>query len=96
MNLSEIKAAVLSGRKVHWKSCAYEITTDRHDQWLVVCRSTGGCWGLTWADNTTVNGKPDDFFVAQDLPAHQIQRKLPKTESNHASIALIRADPDRI
>jgi len=64
VNLSEIKAAVLSGKTVHWKSGAYEITTDRHDQWFVVCRSTGGCWGLTWTDNTTVNGEPDDFFVA--------------------------------
>lgn len=48
MTLQEIKSAVLAGQKV---------------QWLVICRETGGCWGLTWADKTTMNGKPWDFFV---------------------------------
>lgn len=63
MTLSEIQAAVLDGQKVHWKTKAYEIIRDKIGQWLVVCRETGGCWGLVWADKTTVNGKPWDFFV---------------------------------
>ena len=63
MNLSEIKAAVLCGYKVHWKSVAYEVIHDKVGQWLVICRSTGGCWGLIQTDNSTVNGKPWDFFV---------------------------------
>ena len=63
MTLSEIQSAVQAGQTVHWKTKAYEIVHDQIGQWLVVCRSTGGCWGLTWADKTTVNGKPWDFFV---------------------------------
>ena len=63
MNLLEIQSAVLSGKMVHWKSGAYEVVHDKVGQWLIVCRSTGGCWGLTWTDNTTVNGAPDDFFI---------------------------------
>ena len=58
MTLQEIQSAVLSGQKVHWQTKAYEIV-----QWLVICRETGGCWGLTWADKKTVNGKPWDFFI---------------------------------
>jgi hypothetical protein len=63
MTLSEIQSAVLAGQKVHWQTKAYEIVHDKIGQWLVVCRSTGGCWGLVWADKTTMNGKPWDFFI---------------------------------
>ena len=63
MTLQEIQSAVLAGQTVHWKTKAYEIVHDKIGQWLVVCRSTGGCWGLVWADKTTMNGKPWDFFV---------------------------------
>jgi hypothetical protein len=63
MTLQEIQSAVLAGQKVHWQTKAYEIVHDKIGQWLVVCRSTGGCWGLVWADGVTVNGKPWDFFI---------------------------------
>jgi hypothetical protein len=63
MTLQEIQSAVLAGQKVHWQTKAYEIIHDQIGQWLVVCRSTGGCWGLVWSDKTTMNGKPWDFFV---------------------------------
>ena len=63
MTLQEIQSAVQAGQTVHWQTKAYEIVHDQIGQWLVVCRSTGGCWGLTWADKKTVNGKPWDFFV---------------------------------
>jgi|688.fasta_scaffold00954_5 hypothetical protein len=64
MKLQEIQAAVLAGKTVHWKTEAYEVVCDSVGQWLIVCRSTKGCWGLTWTDNTTMNGKPEEFFVA--------------------------------
>jgi hypothetical protein len=63
MTLQEIQLAVLAGQTVHWQTKAYEIVHDKIGQWLVVCRSTGGCWGLVWTDKTTMNGKPWDFFV---------------------------------
>ena len=63
MTLQEIQSAVQAGQTVHWKTKAYEIVHDQIGQWLVVCRSTGGCWGLVWADKTTMNGKPWDFFI---------------------------------
>ena len=63
MTLQEIQSAVQAGQTVHWKTKAYEIVHDKIGQWLVICRETGGCWGLVWADKTTMNGKPWDFFI---------------------------------
>jgi len=62
-SLSDIKEAVLSGKTVHWKTEAYRVVHDSVGQWLIVCPSTKGCWGLTWADGVTMNGKPEEFFV---------------------------------
>ena len=49
---------------MHWKTPAYQVVCDSVGQWLIVCRSTKGCWGLTWADGVTMNGKPEEFSVA--------------------------------
>jgi len=62
-SLSDIKGAVLAGKTVHWKTPAYQVICDSIGQWLIVCKSTNGCWGLTWADGVTMNEKPEDFFV---------------------------------
>jgi len=64
MNLDEIKAAVLAGKTVHWASEAYRVIRDSVGQWLIVCDMNGDCTGLTWRDGVTVNGKPEEFFVA--------------------------------
>lgn len=64
MNLDEIKAAVLAGKTVHWASEAYRVIRDSVGQWLIVCDMNGDCTGLTWRDGVTVNGKPEQFFVA--------------------------------
>jgi hypothetical protein len=66
MKLQEIKDAVLDGRTVHWKNHLYRVVCDSIGQWLIVCPSTKGCWGLTWADETTMNGKEEDFFVSPE------------------------------
>lgn len=50
MTLAEIKAAVESGKVVHWGNDGYRVIKDSLGQWLVVCDFTAGCWGLTWAD----------------------------------------------
>ncbi len=62
-SLSDIKEAVLAGKTVHWKTEAYRVVCDSIGQWLIVCQSTNGCWGLTWADGVTMNGAIEDFFV---------------------------------
>lgn len=67
MTLEQIKNAVLSGNTVHWKTAAYTVIRDSIGQWLVVCPSTRGCWGLTWANGVTLNGEPEEFFVAHEV-----------------------------
>ena len=76
MTLEEIKAAVEAGKTVHWGTLAYRVIKDNLGQFLVQCPSTGGCWGLTWADGKTLNGKPEEFFVAKDACEEVRRREL--------------------
>jgi len=66
VSLSEIKAAVEAGKTVHWASPAYRVIRDSIGQWLIKCSFNGHCWGLTWCDGVTVNGKPDEFWIEEE------------------------------
>ena len=70
MTLEEIKAAVLAGKTVHWMNTGYVVVRDSKDQWLIKFLPNDHCVGLTHRDGTTVNGRPEEFFLAQqtDLP----------------------------
>ena len=63
MTLEQIKAAVEAGHKVYWKNKAYEVIKDSVGQWLIRCNFNDYCIGLTWTDEVTMNGKPEDFFL---------------------------------
>ena len=65
MTLQEIKHAVESGFVVHWATKAYRVVKDDVGQWLIVCDINGHCIGLTWIDGVTMNGEPDEFFIAR-------------------------------
>lgn len=62
MNLQEIKQAIADGKTVHWSNGAYTVIKDNLGQYLIK-HSAGHCIGLTWADETTLNGKEEDFFI---------------------------------
>lgn len=64
MTLAEIKAAVEAGKTVHWSNTGYVVTKDRLGQFLITFSSNGSTIGLTWADGVTMNGKPEEFFIA--------------------------------
>ena len=66
MTLDEIKQAVSDGRTVHWCNPAYTVKLDSIGQWLIAYEGVIGsnCIGLTWSDGTTVNGRPDEFYIA--------------------------------
>lgn len=64
MELDEIKAAVAAGKTVHWKNTLYRVIQDGIGQWLIVCDANNHAIGLTWRDGKTLNGDPEDFFLA--------------------------------
>lgn len=69
MTLTDIKAAVEAGKTVHWSTPAYRVIKGAAGRWLIACTISGGCIGLTWADGVTLNGRPDDFYIAGPQPA---------------------------
>lgn len=72
MTLQEIKDAVESGKTVHWATKAYTVIKDQlsdgKHQWLIGYNDgqrDANYIGLTWRDGVTVNGRPEQFFVAE-------------------------------
>jgi hypothetical protein len=66
MNLAEIKEAIKNRNRVFWKSEIYEILKDINGQYLIKCLPNKSCIGLTWTDETTLNGEEDEFYI-EDL-----------------------------
>jgi len=65
MTLQDIKAAVLAGNTVHWSTTAYAVKySERADDFNIVYTPDGNCIGLTHQDGVTMNGKPEEFFLA--------------------------------
>jgi hypothetical protein len=64
MTLQEIKQAVDAGNRVHWSNAGYVVTHDRLGQYLITFLQNGSAIGLTNRDGTRLNGKPDEFFIA--------------------------------
>lgn len=66
MTLSEIKAAVIAGRTVHWKNAGYVVHTDRRQEFYITWDLGGhksNSIGLTHQDGVTLNGKEHEFFI---------------------------------
>ena len=65
MNLQEIKDAVDSGKVVHWSNVAYEVRKNQYGDYYIMYIHNGHMIGLTWMDGTTMNGKPEEFFIGK-------------------------------
>ena len=63
MTLAEIKAAVDAGKTVHWINEGYEVISDGW-RYLIVWVANNNYMGLTHGDGVTLNGKPEEFFIA--------------------------------
>ena len=70
MTLQQIKDAVEAGKTVHWATKAYVVLKDNlrdgSHQWLIAYnrgQRDANYIGLTWTDEVTVNGRPEEFFV---------------------------------
>jgi hypothetical protein len=66
MTLEQIKEAVNKGSKVCWMAPVYEVKKDQKEQWLITCKLNNHSIGLTWADDKTLNGKEEDFFILEN------------------------------
>lgn len=71
MTLEEIKTAVDAGGCVCWKNGAYRVIRDNIGQYLIGYAFTGPrarhYIGLTHADGVTLNGNPEDFYIAESI-----------------------------
>ncbi len=64
MTLEEIKTALDAGNRVHWNNAGYVVTRDRLGQYLITFARNGSTIGLTNQDGSRLNGKPEEFFIA--------------------------------
>lgn len=71
MTMNEIKAAVDAGNRVHWVNSGYVVTRDGLGQYLITFTRNGSAIGLTRRDGTRLNGKPDEFFIAESVEVLQ-------------------------
>lgn len=65
MNVNEIKSAIRAGKRVFWKSNAYEVSLDSKGQYLICHRGNGSCIGLYGVDGV-LNGEEQDFFITAE------------------------------
>lgn len=56
----------MAGHTVHWASTAYVVKyAPAIDEFLIYCLLNESCIGLTWKDGVTMNGREDQFFMAE-------------------------------
>lgn len=63
MTLAEIKAAHAQGRTVHWMNEGYTVAGKDPDNLRIEFWDNHAI-GLTRADETTLNGREEDFYIA--------------------------------
>jgi hypothetical protein len=67
MNITEIKDAVRSGKKVCCATTAYEVRLhhfrDGEEQWLITCTLNDHSIGLTNLKGDKLNGDEEQFFT---------------------------------
>ncbi len=79
MKLDEIKQAIADGKTVHWQQSNYTVEKQTgetldvetlqyvpYEEYGIVCSNNGHTIGLTWTDGVTMNGKEEDFFIAEE------------------------------
>lgn len=62
MSLTEIRAAIAAGKKVHWSHEGY-VVAGKVGSELITCLGNNHSIGLTWMDGVTLNGKESEFFI---------------------------------
>lgn len=63
MTISEIKAAVDSGKTVQWVTAGYRVIKDNKGQYLINCLLNNSCVGLTNLKGDRLNGEESEFTI---------------------------------
>lgn len=61
--IAQVIAAVREGKRVCWKTGAYQLKQDKNGKWFVHCTINDDWAPLFWADGVTSHYKAEDFFV---------------------------------
>ena len=93
MTLTEIKAVVESGKTVYAGSPGYIVLKDNLGQWLIKYRGSDYCIGLTHRDGVTLNGRPEDFWIAEGIEDNLFQRKG-MSNDRHSLYRILKVKPD--
>ena len=67
MTLEQIKTAIDNNQTVHWVNNGYTVKRSKQgcNQGSYYIQHTSGNYiGLTWLDGVTLNGKPEEFYIA--------------------------------
>jgi hypothetical protein len=80
MTVDEIKSAVDAGKTVYWSNPGYKVIKDSIGQYLICFTPNKSCIGLTWTDGVTLNGKEEEFYVAEEEGPSETE-----TETSYAS-----------
>lgn len=61
--IAQVIAAVKEGKRVYWKTGAYQLKQDKNSKWFVHCTINDDWAPLFWADGVTSHYNAEDFFV---------------------------------
>jgi len=61
--LAQVIAAVKEGKRVCWRTGAYQVKQDQRGKWFVHCIINDDWASLFWADGVTSSYKAEEFFV---------------------------------
>ena len=64
LTLEQIKTAVDNNKTVHWANNGYIVKRSNKGDYYIQHHS-GNYIGLTWQDGVTLNGKPEEFYIAK-------------------------------
>lgn len=69
MTLEQIKEALEQGKIVHWASENYRVIKDSVGQYLIHSIGNDHYIGLTHQDGVTLNGREEQFYIADSNPS---------------------------
>lgn len=78
MTAEEIRKAIDDKKRVFWIDENTEVIKDKKNQYLIIDIRNNYCIGLTHQDNTTLNGKEEEFILQTDFIKSQIRSELDK------------------